>query len=87
MEGRLEEPHGDHTHNQYESKPPAATPHYGALPVLLLSHGSDLEDYQRIPLNALGMKASWDADEFWQEVFKAGTEHRFSPDQYGQQVG
>ena len=46
-----------------------------------------LENYQSIPLNALGMKASWDADEFWQEAFKAGTEPRFSPDQYGQQVG
>ena len=46
-----------------------------------------LENYQRIPLNVLGMKASWDADEFWQEAFKAGTEPRFSPDQYGQQVG
>ncbi len=31
--GRLTRgPHGDRTHNQYESKPPAATPHYGALP-------------------------------------------------------
>ena len=45
-----------------------------------------LEKYQRIPLNALGMKANRDADEFWQEAFKAGTEPRFSPDQYGQQV-
>ena len=46
-----------------------------------------LENYQRIPLNALGMKANWADDEFWQEAFKAGTEPRFSPDQYGQQVG
>ena len=45
-----------------------------------------LEKYQRIPLNALGMKANRDADEFWQEAFKAGTEPRFSPDQYGQKV-
>lgn len=84
MEGRLEEPHGDRTHNQYESKPPAATPHYGAL---LSETVRLLENYQSIPLNALGMKANWDADEFWQEAFKAGTEPRFSPDQYGQQVG
>lgn len=32
-----------------------------------------LGEYQRIPLNALGMKADWDADEFWQEAFKAGS--------------
>lgn len=31
-----------------------------------------LDEYQHIPLNALGMKADWDADEFWQEAFKAG---------------
>lgn len=33
------------------------------------------------------MKANWDADEFWQEAFKAGAECRFPPNQYGQQVG
>ena len=32
-----------------------------------------LGEYQRVPLNALGMKADWDADEFWQEAFKAGS--------------
>ena len=32
-----------------------------------------LSKYHRIPLNALGMKAGWDADEFWQEAFKAGS--------------
>ncbi|WP_309323177.1 Abi family protein [Actinomyces stomatis] len=32
-----------------------------------------LEKYHDIPLNALGMKANWDADEFWQETFEAGS--------------
>lgn len=32
-----------------------------------------LGKYQRIPLNALGMKANWDSDEFWQEAFEAGS--------------
>ena len=32
-----------------------------------------LEKYHDIPLNALGMKANWDADEFWQEAFEAGS--------------
>ena len=32
-----------------------------------------LGEYQRVQLNALGMKADWDADEFWQEAFKAGS--------------
>jgi len=31
------------------------------------------ENYHNIPLNALGMKANWDADEFWQEAFEAGS--------------
>ena len=46
-----------------------------------------LENYQRIPLNALGMKSNWDADNFWQEAFKAGAERRFPPDQHGRRVG
>ena len=32
-----------------------------------------LGKYQRIPLNAPGMKANWDTDEFWQEAFEAGS--------------
>ena len=32
-----------------------------------------LGKYQRIPLNALGMKANWDADGFWQEAIEAGS--------------
>ena len=32
-----------------------------------------LEKYHDIPLNALGMKANWDADDFWQEAFEAGS--------------
>ena len=31
------------------------------------------ENYHNIPLNALGMKANWDADKFWQEAFEAGS--------------
>lgn len=32
-----------------------------------------LGKYRHIPLNALGMKAGWDADEFWQEAFEASS--------------
>ena len=31
------------------------------------------ENYHNIPLNALGMKANWDADKFWQEAFEASS--------------
>ena len=38
-----------------------------------------LGKYQRVPLNALGMKANWDADGFWQEAFEAGSWHGQRP--------
>ena len=34
-----------------------------------------LEKYPRIPLNALGMRKGWAADKFWQDAFKAASQH------------